>query len=357
MATVAVHVPRSGEEKTQPNKADLERFNKFIAGELEDSDENKTGTDDDDVVISDSDDEFEIVDDTPDDDKGKNVAPLDSSYDDDDKAIEEELRGLQGNKGLAKRIPIIVRQRNEERRAKEAEARARAEATQYAQQMWQRAQYLEKLLQDTGKLSVAQMQEAAQIKLASARQSLKDANEAGDSEAITKAQEELSRAINAEATAKVATPVNIQPGPRPPQQANLDPKTQTWVQKNPWFTKNKTLTQAALDFHEEALKKGLTPQDDSYYSHLDEKMKPLLTAYGLAPASSSGKDDPPRKKPSENVTPVSRSAANSPQRKEPSSNKVTLTKAQAQLAVELMPHIPAKDAIRRYAAELRKNPN
>lgn len=356
MATIAVHVPKTGDEKKAQQNADIERFNKLINGEVDEVtiDENKPGTDDE-VVISDEDDVI-IEDDTPPQDRGREAAPIDSNYDDEDKAIEEELKALQGNKGLAKRIPVVIRQRNDERRAKEQEARARIEATNYARALFERNQVLEKILADTGKLSVDQIKEAAKIKLESARVALRDANESGDSEAITKAQENLQRAVLSEASAANAQPIRLPEMPRPPAQSNLDPKTQSWIGNNQWFTKHKVLTQAALEFSEEALKnRGLTPQDDSYYSYIDEKMKPLLSAYGLAPAPSSGKTDPPRKQSSDNVTPVSRSAAaSSPQRKEPSSNKVTVSKAQAELAVQLMPHIPAKEAIRRYALELRK---
>jgi hypothetical protein len=354
MATIAVHVPRSGDANPPKQKTeDLDRFKRLLE---DDDDENKSGTDEDDnIVVSDDPDDVEVIDDTPNEDVGKDVASLDSSYEDEDKAIEAELKQLQGNKGLAKRIPVVIKQRNDERRAKEEANRARIEATNFARQMHERAQYLEKILNDTGKLSIAQMQESARIKLESARQGLKDANESGDSEAITKAQEAMSRAINDEAAAKTATLPRLPEAPRPPAVSSLDPKTQGWVNKNAWFTKNRTLTSAALEFSEEAMKKGLTPQDDSYYSYVDEKMKPLLSAYGLAPDPSSGKDDPPRKKPTENVTPVSRAAAaSSPQRADPSKNKVTLTKAQAQLAVELMPHVPVNEALRRYAKELRK---
>lgn len=350
MATIAVHVPKTGDEKRSNSNPDLDRFNKLLEGDVEVG----LPASEEEVVITD-DGDVEVVDDAPDEDKGRSVAPLDSNYDDEDKLVEEELKTLQGNKGLAKRIPVIIRERNEERRAKEAEARARIEATNYARALYERNKVLEKILENNGKFTVEQAKESAKIKLESARVALRDANESGDSEAITKAQENLQRAVLADTSAANAQPARLPEMPRPPEQSQLDPKTQTWVSKNQWFTKHKILTQAALEFSEEALKnRGLTPQDDSYYSYVDEKMKPLLAAYGLASGPSPEKTDPPRKQSSDNVTPVSRAGAQTPQRSEKPLNKVTVTKAQAELAVQLMPHIPAKEAIRRYAIEMRK---
>ena len=356
MPTIAYHTgPTGGQKKTHaPNPETLEELMALAGNDevdiADDEEQNENGK----ILEDNSEEEVEIIDDTPDEDKGKTAAPLDSSYEDDDASIEEELKQIK-SEATRKRISALTRQRHDERRAKEAEARARIEATNYARQLFERTKELEKMLETVHKNGTQAAQESATIALETARQRLKDANEAGDSDAITKAQEDLQRALLKEINAKNAQPLRVNPAPEPPNLQTVQPKTQAWVEKNSWFLKHKTATAAALDFHNEAIAGGLTPETDSYYSFIDKKMKPLLDAYGLAPATSAGKDETPKRKAPEVVTPVSRSSGAAPKR-DASSNtkKFTLTRAQAQLAVELMPHVPASQAINLYAKELAK---
>ena len=337
-----------------PSPETLEEFKALAAG----------GSDDDDVVIVADPpeegeevaltDDVEVVDDTPDPDKGRSAAPLDSNYDEEDKDIEQELLQIQGARGLKQRIPAVIKQRNDERRAKEAEARARIEATNFARSLYERNKILEKMLEDASTSGTAAAKNLAKLNIETARKQLRDANEAGDFDQITKAQEELNRAVINEAVANNARPATPPPMPAAPSMNNIDNKTQEWMTRNTWFNKHGTLTQASVDFHNEAVRKGLTPSDDSYYSYIDEKMKPLLSAYGLAPPPSGGKIDPPRKGTVEAVTPVSRSSGAAPKREAQSPKTFTLTRSQAQLAVDLMPDIPPAEARRRYAIQMAK---
>lgn len=358
MPTIAYHTGSSGAaKKDTPNPETLEELI-ALAGNGDDvdiSDDESEQNENERLLEGEDEEVVEVVDDTPDEDKGRTVAPLDSSYDDDDAQVEEELKQIK-SEAARKRISALTRQRHDERRAKEAEARARIEATNYARNLYERTKELEAMLASVHKSGATAAQESATVQLETARQRLKDANESGDTDAITKAQEELQRAVLKEINAKNAQPLRIPEAPQPPNLQTVQPKTQEWVQKNPWFTKHRTATQAALDFHNEAISGGLTPETDSYYSFIDKKMKPLLDAYGLAPATSAGKEETPKKKTVDTVTPVSRSSGAAPKREAASSTKkFTLTRAQAQLATELMPHIPASEAVKRYAKELAKS--
>lgn len=352
MATIAYHHPGDG-EKNKKDLSKLDRFNNLTEEEgeeefIEDPDDSNE------PFVEDDEDKVEVVDDTPDEDKGRDAAPLDSSYEEQDAAIEAELKQIQGSKGLQRRIPEVIKQRNEERRAKEAESRARIEATNYARVMHERAMALEKMLEDSNKSGIQNSQAAAASNLERARQAARDAFESADSDLIAKAQEDLQRAVLQSEMVRNARPQQLPPAPAPPQMATLDPKTERWVAKNGWFTKNRTLTQAAMDFHGEAVSRGLTPQEDSYYSFIDTKMKPLLSAYGLAPETSTGQSVE-KKKVADTVTPVSRSNGAAQRRESAPPNRITLTRSQAQLAVDLMPDLPPAKARELYARQLKKS--
>ena len=351
MATIAYHHPGDG-DKNAKDLAKLDRFNNL--SEEEGEEDFVEEPDEGDEPFKEPGDEVEIIDDTPDEDKGRDAAPLDSSYEDQDAEIEAELKQIQGSKGLKSRIPEVIRQRNEERRAKEAESRARIEATNYARAMHERSVALERALEEANANGIKNSQAAAVSQLDRARQEARDAFESADSDLIAKSQENLQRAVMNEAMMRNTRPQQIAPAPPPPQMANLDPKTEKWVTKNTWFTKNRTLTQAAMDFHGEAVNRGLTPQDDSYYSFIDTKMKPLLSAYGLAPETSTGQSVE-KKKVADTVTPVSRSNGAAQKRESAPPSRITLTRSQAQLAVDLMPDLPPAKARELYARQLKKS--
>lgn len=368
MPTIAYHdstTPKT--KKPVPEPSTLEEIS-ALAGKNQDDDDlhvevqeppaqSGVVVDDDEVVIED---DAPVV---PPEDEGKPVAALDSSYDEEDQTIEEELKQINANSpNAAKRIRALTRQRHDERRAKEEQARAREveskranEATAYARSMYELNQRLAKQIEDLGKSDVTQRKESAEEKVKSAKSAYRDALESGDAEAITLANAELQKALIAETLASGAQPAQPERPPAPPTMQQIQPKTAAWIERNnEWFQKDPELTQQALAFHRIAVsKKGLTPETDAYYTYLDNHMKPLLDAHGLAPATSTGKTNPPKKKTvSDTVTPVSRSTSSAPNQPERSSNKVTLTASQAAMAREIMPDISPNEAYKRYAKEL-----
>lgn len=367
MPTIAQHfVTEKKSTAPVPDPSSLEELKKLAAGggapddfqvdvAPEEQGQGVTIDDDGEVVIGE-----EEQPQIPPEDVGKDVASLDSDYTDDDKSIEEELKQINAP-NAQKRIRQLTKQRHDERRAKEEQARAREaeskranEAINYAKGLFDHNQKLAKQLEEIGKVGVTARQETAAAKLERARQAHRDALESADSDAISKATIELQQAVLDEAMAKAARPPVAEAPPAPPSLKQVQPKTDAWVERNnKWFMKDPTLTNAAMGFHQIAVQqKGLTPETDAYYTFIDENMKPLLSATGLAPEPSPGKTEPPKKKAVDTVTPVSRSQGAAPKPNSAPSNKIVLSPTQAQMARELMPDIPVKEAYQRYAKQL-----
>ena len=104
----------------------------IVSSPLSDAEEN-------DEVLEDSGFEIDIVDDTPEEDRGR-IPPVDRTA----KEHEEELSGVSTN--VQKRIKKLKYDFHEERRAKENSARMRDEAVVYAQKIHKENQQLRDLV-------------------------------------------------------------------------------------------------------------------------------------------------------------------------------------------------------------------
>ena len=310
------------------------------------------GDDDDDIPDLDVDlteeDEIEVVDDTPEADKGKVAAPVDSNYDDDDEVTEEELKSIQ-SASIRARISKLTRQRHEERRSKEEISRQHAEALAFAKANYEQAQRLRDQLKQANE-GVSKLSETgAKAAVASAKAAYRDAVEAGDADAMANANVELQQAIINEARSRVRAPEPEAPLPAPSLEQH-DPLLSKWTTTNAdWWQKDKRLTAAAMAVHQEAVtEKGLTPSTKKYYDYIDANMKPLLSASGFG-TQPPVRDtvDPPKPRQPQAVAPVSRSSS----RQRPStasSKKITLTASQVQNAKDL--GVPLKDYAKQLAA-------
>jgi len=124
-----------------------------------------------------------------------------------------------------------------------------------------------------------------------ARQAYKEAYESGDSDAVVKAQEFLSRATIDSDRYNVAkqradqrlsveqaqpeqgqqAPIQQQPvAPPPPQE---DPKARSWAEKNTWFGQDEVMTYAAFGIHRKMVEEeGFDPMSDEYYNEVDRRL-------------------------------------------------------------------------------------
>ncbi len=191
--------------------------------------------------------EIEVVDDTPEADKGRKPmkeAPAE--------VTDDELE--QYSDGVKKRIQHFSKGYHEERRAKEAALREREEALRLAQNLVEENKRLQGSLGQGQQALLEQAKKVVANEVEQAKQKYKQAYESGDSDALVAAQEELTTAkIKFErvnnfkpAVAKPETSV-VQPAPRPVEQpVQVDNKARAWQDANPWFGSDDEMTAVAL---------------------------------------------------------------------------------------------------------------
>ena len=198
-----------------------------------------------------------------------------------DDSGEDELESY--SKGVQKRISRLTEKYRKEERD-------RQEAVRLAQQLLQEKQQLEGRLKqlDSGYLNEYGARIEAQV--TAARRAYKDAYEAGDTDKMIEAQEALARATTDKQRydlAKSRADERVQTTAAPPQQQyaapqqqpvaqqpQVDPKAQTWAEKNDWFGQDEVMTYAAFGVHRKLVEEeGFDPQSDEYYSEIDRRMR------------------------------------------------------------------------------------
>jgi hypothetical protein len=223
---------------------------------------------------SDEDIEIEIVDDTPEQDRGRK--PLDRDIEDPtDDEIESYSDKVKG------RIKELTHARHDERRAKEATLREKQELERFAQQLLSENQQLKQYV-DNGTVQYAQTAKAAaEAELAAVRRQYKEAQEAFDTDAIIAAQEALT-----EAKLKLESIKNFRPTPlqttsdtvqrqvSTPQVVQPDEKTLRWQAKNQWFGAQgyEEVTSYALGLHQKLVSSGTDPRSDEYFQAIDSRL-------------------------------------------------------------------------------------
>ena len=279
-----------------------------------------------------SDTEIEIVDDTPEADRGRTPmtdAPAE--------VTDDEL--AQYSEGVKKRIQHFSKGYHEERRAKEAAQREKEEAIRLAQNLLEENKKLQGSLGQGQQVLLEQAKKVVATELEQAKKKFKDAYEAGDSEALVAAQEELTAAklklerVNnfKPAPLQQEKPV-VQPAPVP--QIQPDSKALAWQKANPWFGQNRRMTAVAMEVHNELVENGVDPTSDEYYEKINSEVRQIFP------------DAFPSEKPkpkSSVVAPATRSTA---------PKKIVLTQSQVNIAKRL--GLTNEQYARAVAEEMRK---
>ena len=278
--------------------------------------------------------QVEVVDDTPEQDRGRPPMKEPPA-----EVTDDEL--AQYSEGVKKRIQHISKGYHEERRAKEAALREREEAVRLAQTLMEENKKLQSNLGQGQQALLEQAKKVVANEVEQAKAKLKAAHEAGDTEAFITAQEELTTAkIKAERVNNfkpVAQPQQavVQPAPQPVEAApKVDSKARAWQEANPWFGSNKEMTALALAVHQDLVEGGVSTTSDEYYDAINSRMRKRFPE-----AFPSGA------KKSQVVTPATRSTA---------PKKIVLTQSQVNLA-KRMGLTPEQYA--REVAKLERNQN
>ena len=287
--------------------------------------------------------EIEIVDDTPEELKGK------SKEADVPAATEEELEKINSDR-VVKRIQQLNRGLNYERDRAAALEREKEEAFRLAQLMVEENKKLKGSLSQGQTALVEQAKKAVELELATAKKKFKEAYDAGDSDALAEAQEEITAAkIKADrinnfkprALQEEEKEVKIPQQQIEPQPVAKDTKALGWQQRNQWFGQDDEMTSFALGLHQKLVKSGVDPRSDEYYEKIDSRMKQVFPDQ-FAEEDVSEDAEEPRQKKANVVAPVTRSTA---------AKKVTLTQTQVALAKKL--GVPL-ELYAKQIAEMRK---
>jgi hypothetical protein len=230
-----------------------------------------------DVLDNDSDIDIEIEDDTPEEDRGRE--PLANA----EEVSDDELS--QYSTKVQKRINEVNRKYHDERRAKEAIARQSAEAVHYAKAVLEENNRLKETLTWGEKALIEQAQQKLVYDTVIAEAQYKRAYEENDSEALVTAQRELYRVQTEAEQLKNYRPVqqNLQStqvpaytAPQQPVEKPRDPKAETWAAKNSWFGQDREMTNLAYAVHENLVNQGVDPTSDTYYVHIDKRMREVF---------------------------------------------------------------------------------
>ncbi len=285
--------------------------------------------------------EIEIIDDTPELDRGRpKRAEGQEPYDVKDEEISSYKESVQD------RIKKLRFEFHEERRAKEQALRENQEAVRIAQHAIVENRRLQELAMRHERLAMDAAKARTDAEFERTKRLAREAYEAGDTDQAISHQADLARfAVERDRLAayvpRELPPEPTQhfaPPPEPQQRQQIDPKAVDWAKKNAWFGDNEEMTGAAYGVHERLVKEGIDPRTDEYYQRLDSVMRRRFPeAFGEEEVAV------PRR-----ASPVVASATRSVK----TPRKVQLTATQVALARKL------GLTTEQYAAELVKaNPN
>lgn len=265
--------------------------------------------------------EFEVEDDTPEEDRGREPLP---------KHIVEELEQDE-LEDYSEKVKIRLKQMkkvfHDERREKEQALRERQATEELAKRILEENRALKGKLTEGEKHYLQTYQSAVELELDAAKKAYKEAYDAGDTDRLLDAQEKLNSAQFKLQKAKDYVPSlqyeqdEVQTNPEVPV-ARPDPRAIAWQERNTWFGQDEEMTSLALGLHQKLVKQ-YGPQytsTDEYWQKVDATMRQRFPDYFQSDSSPQPERAAPRtEKPSTVVAPATRST---------SSKKIVLKKSQ-----------------------------
>jgi hypothetical protein len=273
--------------------------------------------------------EIEVVDDTPEEDRGRK--PMKEAPSD---VTDDEL--AQYSDGVKKRIQHFSKGYHEERRAKEAALREREEAVRLAQNL---VEENKKLKAQGQQVIHEQAKKVVEAEVETARQKVREALESGDPNHIVYWQEQLAKAVNKAERVNNFKPAPVQPEEnavqtesQAPAAPPVDRKAVEWQRQNTWFGTDEEMTGFAIALHNKLVNSGVDPQSDEYYRRVNARVREVF------PSAF-----PSEKRQSNVVAPATRSTA---------PKKVVLTKSAVEIAKRL--GVPLEAYAKQVAEQMRK---
>jgi hypothetical protein len=221
--------------------------------------------------------EVDVVDDTPERDRGR--VPLGKTADEvlpDDEAEEYSAK-------VRTKLKELKRVSHDERRVAEQAGRERDEALKLSRAIMDENNRLKGYINNGEQVFGATIKDAAQTKIEAARRLVKEAYESGDAEKVAdasmrlnSAQMELNNAHSFRPTPlqqvdpDVYIPQPTQAAPRPSQRAV------EWQSRNQWFGTDDEMSSFAFGVHKKLIQSGVDPESDDYYNRLDARLRQVF---------------------------------------------------------------------------------
>tara|TARA_R100001480_G_scaffold22820_2_gene32907 strand:+ start:237 stop:1052 length:816 start_codon:yes stop_codon:yes gene_type:complete len=188
---------------------------------------------------------------------------------------EDELATY--TKSVQKRIKKLTEKYRHEERDKDEAVRLSQQLREENEQLKSRIKQLDNGYLNQYGAKLTHQEEAA-------KRAYKEAYESGDSERMFEAQQQISQVeverqkyTAAKARAEQQK-VQVQQ-PEPPAQTQqpvaqrVDPRAQSWAEKNEWFGEDMVMTAASFAIDKQLREEGFDPSSDEYYSEVDGRMR------------------------------------------------------------------------------------
>lgn len=295
-------------------------------------------------VLVEGEDEAEIVDvvdTTPDKDKGKSLLPPEEE--DLEEITEDEVKTY--SERVQKRIKDATFRFHDQRRKREAAERQAEEAIKFAQEQLKKAKELEAAVYQYEAGFVDHGKARVEAELTQARADMKAAFDAGDADKMAEAQAKIAKlAVQEEQYSRfrprevAAEETEYRPATQPQPSDDDAERFVKWRNENKWFDEDDTLRDFAMGLH--ARIASNTPEivgSDDYYAEITRKVKSTFPTKFQSEAR-------PRSEARTPVAGVSRASGAEKTRK-----TVTLTREQMNLCRKL------GITPQQYVRELSKN--
>ena len=239
---------------------------------------------------------------------------------------ESDYADLEGySEKVQKRIKKLTFQ------IKEAERKERA-ALDYAKGLKSKYDNVQNQFEETDTNYLKEYNARIDAERDKAKAALKTAYESQDTDAITEAQDNLTKlAVEKEKVSMTladkesrkkeveSQPVQDSQAPQP----QISFKAQQWAEDNDWFGSDRVMTSAAMGIHEDLLQEGIESESDDYYNQINKRMK----EYFPQKFAQSSAEETTKATPVQNVASVSRRSGGR--------KSVKLTKSQVVIAKKL----------------------
>ena len=215
---------------------------------------------------------------------------------------------------------------------REAERREKA-AMDYAKGIKDKFDNAEKKFDETDTAYLKEYDARIDAEKDRTKAALKTAYEAQDPDAITEAQDNLTKLsvekekVSLSLAEKEARKKEAESQPPKQEvqqpQAPVSPRAQRWAEDNDWFGSDRVLTGAAMSIHEDLVQQGIDGESDEYYNQINKRMK----EYFPQKFAESSTEEKTKAAPVQNVASVSRRSGGR--------KSVKLTKSQVVIAKKL----------------------